>query len=56
LRHFLVMIVFAALVGTIFGTVGRERRRESFVYGLKIFGEFMAIGLLLAWLLYWLPF
>jgi hypothetical protein len=50
------MIMFAALVACIFGTVGREGRRESFRYGLKIFGEFIAIGFILAWLLYWLPF
>jgi hypothetical protein len=50
------MMIFAAFVGTVFGAVGREKRRESLVYGLKIFGEFMIIGLLLAWLLYWLPF
>lgn len=56
MKHFLMMVVFAALVGTVFGTVGRERRGESFIYGLKIFGEFLVIGLLLAWLLYWFPF
>lgn len=55
MRHFLIMITFATLVACIFGTVGRESRRESFRYGLKIFGEFVAIGFLLAWLLYWLP-
>lgn len=56
MKHFLIMIVFAALVATIFGLVGREGRRESLIYGLKIFGEFVAIGIVLAWLLYWLPF
>jgi hypothetical protein len=56
LRHFLVMIAFAAFVATAFGVIGREGRRESLLYGLKIFGEFVLIGLLLAWLLYWLPF
>jgi hypothetical protein len=56
LRHFLIMIIFAALVATVFGMVGREGRREGVLYGVKIFGEFVAIGLVLAWLLYWLPF
>jgi CHASE2 domain-containing sensor protein len=51
-----MMIVYAALVAAVFGTVGREGRRESLKYGLKIFGEFVAIGFILAWLLYWLPF
>jgi hypothetical protein len=56
LKHFLIMVMFAAFVATIFGLVGREGRHESLLYGIKIFGEFVAIGLVLSWLLYWLPF
>lgn len=56
MNHFLVMTVFAALVAIVFGAVGRENQRESLLYGLKIFAEFISIGLLLAWLIYWLPF
>jgi hypothetical protein len=56
LRHLLVMVTFAAFVAIAFGVIGREGKRESLLYGLKIFGEFVLIGLLLAWLLYWLPF
>ena len=55
MSHFLFMIIFAALVAISFGVVGRQGRRESLLYGLKIFAEFVFIGLLLAWLLYWLP-
>jgi hypothetical protein len=49
------MVAFAAFVAISFGVVGRQGRRESLLYGLKIFAEFVLIGLLLAWLLYWLP-
>jgi hypothetical protein len=49
------MITFAAFVAISFGLVGRQVRRESLLYGLKIFAEFVFTGLLLAWLLYWLP-
>jgi hypothetical protein len=49
------MIVFAALVGVVFGAIGRETARASALYGLKIFAEFVGIGLVLAWILYWLP-
>ncbi len=55
MTHFLVMVSFAALVAVVFGIVGRDTRRERVLYGLKIFGEFVAIGLALAWLLYMLP-
>jgi hypothetical protein len=54
-KHLLIMLLFAALVATVFGAVGRESRRESFLYGAKIFCEFIAVGMVLAWLLYWLP-
>ena len=55
MTHFLVMISFAALVAVVFGIVGRDTSRERGLYGLKIFVEFVGIGLALAWLLYFLP-
>jgi len=54
-RHFLVMLLFAALVAVVFGVVGRERARSRALYGLKVFAEFVGVGLALAWLLYLLP-
>lgn len=55
MRHFLVMVLFAAFVSVIFGIVGREKPFERFTYGTKIFVEFVGIGLVLAWVLYWFP-
>lgn len=55
MRHFLVMVLFAAFVAIIFGIVGREKPRERVTYGAKIFIEFVGIGLVLAWVLFWLP-
>ena len=55
MRHFLLMILFAAFVAIIFGIIGREKPFERFNYGIKIFGEFIVVGLALAWILYWLP-
>lgn len=54
--HFLVMMLFALIVALVFGVVARETLRERLLYGLKVFAEFMGIGLALAWLLYFLPF
>ncbi len=56
MRHFLVMMAFAALAAVVFGTVAKASNRERVVYGLKVFGEFMVIGLVLAWILYFIPF
>ena len=55
MTHLLVMILFAVMVSLIFGMVARDTSRERLFYGLKVFAEFMGIGLVLAWLLYFLP-
>lgn len=56
MRHFLVMTTFAVLAALVFGTVARDSTRERVIYGLKVFAEFMVIGLALGWILYFLPF
>jgi undecaprenyl pyrophosphate phosphatase UppP len=56
LRHFLVMTAFAFVAATVFGTVARDTTKERLLYGLKVFAEFMVIGLALGWVLYFLPF
>ncbi|HKO97069.1 MAG TPA: hypothetical protein VJU86_08760 [Pyrinomonadaceae bacterium] len=56
MRHFLVMTAFAALAAVIFGIVAKESHRDRLLYGLKVFVEFMVIGLVLGWVLYFLPF
>lgn len=55
MRHFLVMTAFAALAAVVFGTVAKDTNKERVVYGLKVFVEFILIGLALAWFLYFLP-
>jgi len=55
LRHFLVMMLFAALAAIVFGAVAKDTTSERWLYGLKVFAEFMIIGLVLGWLLYFIP-
>lgn len=55
MRHFLVMTAFAFLASVVFGTVTKDTTRDRLVYGLKVFAEFMIIGLALSWVLYYLP-
>ena len=55
MRHFLVMTMFAIITSVVFGTVSKDTVQERLVYGLKVFAEFMVIGLALSWLLYFLP-
>ena len=55
MRHFLVMVLFAALASIVFGAMAKDTPRGRWLYGLKVFGEFIAIGLVLAWILYFIP-
>lgn len=49
------MTAFALISATVFGTVAKDTPGERIVYGLKVFAEFMVIGLALGWVLYFLP-
>ena len=55
MRHFLVMCLFGAVASVIFGAMAKDTRRERWLYGLKVFAQFIVIGLALAWLLYFIP-
>lgn len=56
MRHFLVVTAFAVMAAVVFGVVAKDSQRERVLYGLKVFVEFMVIGLVLGWILYFLPF
>lgn len=55
MRHFLVMTLFAVLASVVFGAMAKDTHRERLLYGLKVFAEFMVIGLVLSWILYFIP-
>jgi len=55
LRHFLVMSLFAVLASVVFGAMSKDTARERWLYGVKVFAEFMVIGLVLSWILYFIP-
>lgn len=55
MRHFLVMTLFAALASVVFGAMAKDTTEERVKYGLKVFAEFILIGLVLGWILYFIP-
>ncbi len=55
MKHFAIMALFGAMVSVVFGIIGRESKGERLKYGLKVFAEFIGIGLILAWVLYFFP-
>ncbi len=55
MKHFLLMLLFAAAVALVFGVAGRHETHTRVRYGLKVFAEFVGIGMALAWILYLIP-
>jgi hypothetical protein len=53
--HFLYLLAFAFFVSVVFGVVSNGTARERFFYGLKTFGEFLLVSLVLAWIFYFIP-
>jgi hypothetical protein len=49
------MCLFAVLAAVVFGAMAKDTPRERCLYGLKVFAEFVVIGLALGWLLYFIP-
>ena len=53
--HFTYLAGFAFFVAVAFGVFSAGGNRDKFFYGLKIFGQFMIVSLVLAWIFYFLP-
>jgi hypothetical protein len=49
------MTLFAVLASVVFGAMSKDTARERWLYGVKVFAEFMVIGLVLSWILYFIP-
>ena len=53
--HFLYLVGFALFVAIAFGAFANGTPRDRIVYGLKTFAQFVLISLVLAWILYFVP-
>ena len=49
------MVLFAAFASIVFGAMAKDTARERALYGLKVFAEFIGFGLVLGWILYFIP-
>lgn len=54
--HFLYLIAFAFFVSICFGVFAAGSVRDRLWYGVKTFLQFIGISLLIAWVLYFIPF
>ncbi len=53
--HVLLLALFALFVSLVFSVVLRDEPRAQLQLGLRMFGGFIAAGLVLGWLMYPLP-
>ena len=52
LSHFPAMLLFSFLVSVVFGVISKDTPRDRLIYGAKVFGAFVAIAVILAWIMY----
>ncbi len=57
MTHFLAMLLFSILVSVAFAVLSQEHHtnEERLKYGFKVFGYFVGVGLIVAWVLYPFP-
>lgn len=55
MTQFLLFISFAFFVAGVFGAVANGDIKSRILYATKVFCEFVGIGLILAWIFYFLP-
>ena len=53
--HFLLLALFAFFVSLVFSVLMRDEPRAQVQLGLRMFGGFLAAGLILGWLMFPLP-
>jgi heme A synthase len=53
--HLLLLVVFAALVSTVFAALLRDDPRAQLKTGARMFAGFLVAAIVLGWLMYPLP-
>ena len=56
LSHFEALIVFAALVSTVFAITTKNTPRSQVQYGVFVFFSFLVVAIVVGWIMYPLPF
>jgi len=53
--HFLYLVGFAFFVSIAFAVFSPGSTKERVIYGVKSFAQFIIVSLVLAWILYFIP-
>ena len=56
LSHFGALTTFALLVSVVFAIITKSTPREQFRYGVFVFLSFVAVAIVVGWVMYPLPF
>jgi hypothetical protein len=56
LSHFEALFIFSLLVSTVFALTTRSGPYEQFRYGLFVFLSFLAVAVVVGWIMFPLPF
>ncbi len=49
--HFAALVLYAFFVSVVFAVISRDTPRACFLYGLKVFGAFVGVAILLGWIM-----
>jgi hypothetical protein len=52
ISHFAALLLFSLPVSVVFGVLSKDTPRERVLYGLKSFGLFIAVAVVLGWAMY----
>ncbi|MCU0240442.1 MAG: hypothetical protein MUC29_13460 [Pyrinomonadaceae bacterium] len=55
MNHFLYLLLFGVLISVVFAVFFDGDNKAKAIHGLKTFGQFVGISLLLAWVFYFIP-
>lgn len=55
--HFLMMTLYAAVTAIVSAGIAPnlDTPRQRTLYGLKVFGTYLAVGVVLSWVLFFIP-
>jgi hypothetical protein len=55
LSHFEALVIFSLLVSTVFALTTKNEPREQVRYGIFVFLSFLAVAVVVGWIMYPLP-
>ena len=55
LSHFTSLVIFAVIVSTVFAIITKNEPREQLRYGVFVFVSFLAVAIVVGWIMFPLP-